>query len=280
MDNESPIRIDSVSGAGELSAIAREQAEIQARILAAKRFPRNELDAGTKLKNTMKRPAMAEKSFWSFKRGKDDQGRDIFIEGPSAHTAREAGRCWGNIVSGFRVVSMDETYAHLRAFATDLETNTTKEFEEKFKKLVYRKNKGWISPDERQLRELVNKHGAIIERNAILQIIPKDIVDDALVVAKRTLKEKATGDLKENKQELLKKLVGAFAEYGVTAKHLEDYLDHDLAQITPDELVTLRGIYSSIEAGNSKAFEYFGAKTEEESEAAKDLTSDLLGGTK
>jgi hypothetical protein len=241
--------------AAEVAAVAREQAEIQARIISAKKFPRNELDAWTKIKKAMLRPVFAERSFWSFPRG----GKKT--EGPSVHLAREAARCWGNIASGFRVISIDEEYVHLRAFATDLENNTTKEFDEKFKKLVYRKSSGWVTPDERDLRELTNKHGAIIERNAILQIIPRDVIDDAVVTAKITLSQLAAGELKANKQDIIKKLVSAFSDFGITASMLEEYLGHELSMINETELTELRGIGSSLRDGNSKPSDYFKKKS-------------------
>ena len=45
----------------------------------------------------------------------------------------------------------------------------------------------WTVPDERDLRELTNRRGAICVRNAILALVPPDLVEDAMATADQTL---------------------------------------------------------------------------------------------
>ena len=154
--------------AGELAAVAREQNEIQSAIVSAKKFPRNEQAAFVKALNSFRRQSMAEAATYSFPRG----GKTV--EGPSVDCARELARVWGNIRYGLRVVSQDENRLHIRAYALDLETNTYVEAEDEFSKLIQRKDKlsgatRWVTPDERDLRELMNRRGAIAIRNCLLQ---------------------------------------------------------------------------------------------------------------
>jgi len=74
------------------------------------------------------------------------------------------------------VVSLTDEHVHIRGFAIDLETNASTEYEDQFKRLVQRKGRDgethWVQPDERDLRELIGRRGAILVRNAILSYTP------------------------------------------------------------------------------------------------------------
>jgi len=76
---------------GGLAVISREQHEIQAAIISAKKFPRDENQAYAKAIKSVQRPSMAESATYNFPRG----GKSI--SGPSVDLARELARCWGNI---------------------------------------------------------------------------------------------------------------------------------------------------------------------------------------
>src|SRR3954468_16025711 len=87
---------------GQSSAIAKATTEIQSVIAVAKKFPRNEDEARTKLLRACKRPTFADEAEYEFPRGGND------ITGPSVNLAREAKRLWGNIRSGFDIIREDE----------------------------------------------------------------------------------------------------------------------------------------------------------------------------
>lgn len=217
------------------------QAEVQAAIIVAKKFPRNEDQAYQKLMRACQRTSFADDAIYSYPRGGTD------IEGPSVNLAREAGRVWGNLEYGFAIVREDETERHIRGFAWDKETNTKNFAESSFKKLIFRKGKGNIVPDERELRELTNKHGAILERNALLKTIPKDFIEDAMARCRETLKNQAAQDPDGAR----KRLILAFSEFSITPEMLERKLGHALAECTPAAIANLRKIYTSIKDGNS-----------------------------
>src|SRR5690606_14405160 len=168
---------------GAVAATAREEAEIKAAIVLARRFPRDEIAAYTGSSEACKRPSFAEGAMYSFPRGNQ------IVTGPSVQLAREIARCWGNIRFGLRVVSMDDQMVHIRGYAYDAETNAYVEAEDKFSKLIFRRGRGWVQPDERELRELVNRRGAILVRNCILQVVPSDVVEDAQRVVQETLRK-------------------------------------------------------------------------------------------
>ena len=260
MKNEIAILTNAIDGiaetAGEMAAVTREQTEIQSAIVAAKRFPRNEQSAFVRAVNSFTRLTMAEGATYNFPRG----GKTV--EGPSVDCARELARVWGNIRYGLRVVSQSSERMHIKAYALDLETNTYVEAEDEFSKLIQRRDKysgetKWIQPDERDLRELMNRRGAIAIRNCTLQVLPSDLVDDVLKTAKHTLQRDATSALEKNRDDIVKQLVVMFDRQGVSVSMLEAYLGHKLDVVTADEVAALKQILQSIRDGVAKRDEFF-----------------------
>lgn len=263
-------------GAGDLAAATREQSEIQSAIVSAKRFPRDEAAAYTKIIKAFERPLLAESARYLFRRGKTE------ITGPSVDLARECARCWGNMRHGLRVVGLTETNVHIKGYALDLETNAYCEHEDQFAPLIQRKTDSgqtvWKKPDERDLRELISKRGAILVRNAILQLMPPDIVDAAMDKAAETMRRAAAGELNQNREDAVRRLALAFDRLGVNTDMLQKKLGHELSLVTEDELVELRTIWKSIHDGNSKREEHFTTPQKENADQTDDLNAKL--GTK
>jgi hypothetical protein len=267
---------------------AEKQFEIQSAIIVARRFPRDEDQAFMRLMKAAGRPSFADDASYSFKRGKkknEETGKwvDNYVEGPSVNLAREAARVWGNIRYGLEVVRDDEETRQIRGWAWDLESNVKVTAEDDFKKLVQKKqydsdgnSKGtaWVTADERELRELTNRRGAILIRNCILQLMPSDLIEDARVECDKTLESKT----KANPEGEKKKVILAFSGLNVTPKMLEDKLGHKLAECSPAEIAELRKIYKSIADGNSTWAEYVD-KTPREPEKGSLKPEDLKPGT-
>ena len=259
---------------GELAATPQQAMaakEIEGAIILARRFRRSEDDARARLLHSCKRPKFAAMVRYSYPRA------GAQVEGATVYLAREAARVWGNIRYGFDIVHDDDEIRTVRAWAWDLESNTRRQIDATFKKLIYRRKGGWQAPDERDLRELTNKQGETAVRNCLLHLLPPDLVDDALEDSLKTL----SSDAAKDPMEARKKLVLAFRGLGITALQLEQYLGHQLALITPDEIANLRGVWKSIADGNSKWPEYVqtedasgtGAKTEASGVTMDDLIS-------
>lgn len=240
---------DNQSGA--ISAIAREEAELKAAIVLARQFPRNEVQAAAKVTRACQRPSFAESCVYSFPRGGQT------VTGPSVDLAREAARCWTNIRFGLRIVSADHDWMHIKGWAMDVETNNYREAEDKFERLIFRKGKGWIEPDERDLRELVNRRGAICVRNAILQLLPPDLIDDSVREAKVTMRKAASGELSQDRESAIRRMAVAFQSVGVTVDMIETKIGHGIALMNDEELADMRTVYKSISDGNSKRDEHF-----------------------
>lgn len=266
----------ALSGAGEVASVAREQAEIQSRMVIAAKFPRDTFKAVAAIMKELERPELAEDASYEFRRGGSK------ISGPSVILARSMARHWRNLHYGTRVVSVDDDFIHIRSFAIDLETNTVIEAEDKFPKRVQRKGDGgkarWIfTDDERDLRELQNRRAALSVRNCILQLLPSDIVNKALSMADKTFKSHLAKELKENPEDALQRIVIKFDRIGVSVDMLTKYLKHPLNVTTSEELQGLYKMCKSIEDGvedRAKYFE-FGANASERSAATNALNEKL-----
>jgi hypothetical protein len=252
------------------SAVARVQAEIQAQIMVAQRFRRSESQARQDLLTAIKAsPRLAEKCSYQYPRGtKWDAEKQEFvpnvITGPSVYLAREAARTWGNIDVGTEIILDNERERKIRSYAWDMQTNTRQTAEAWFQKLVQRsktvtkngkkeKITEWISPDERDLRELTNKYGSIGERNCILKVVPSHVIDEAQDAARNVTKEEAA----KNPEVVRAKIADAFLTLGISVQMIEeDYLGHSLKQTTPEEMARLRGVFTSIRDGDSSWEEF------------------------
>lgn len=266
-------------------AIAGEQAKalaaMQAKIILAKQYPRSESQAIANVMTSLSRIGFAEKASYSFPRG------NAVVSGASVYLAREIARCWGNIVHQIRIVHHDEDYTTIEGVAWDLETNSEVISQATFANLVQRKAKDsagkpifeggkakteWVKPDERDFRELVNKHGAICVRNALLQLFPRDLIEDFREKAKETQRKGISND---SPVVARAKILQAFDKFGIKQDHLENFLDIKIDSWSDDDIVELRGIYLSITDGQMDKMEIIGA----EKKAVKTDIASILSAT-
>lgn len=239
---------DAIAPAEALDASAA-AAEIQAAVVMAKRFARSEDAAMSRVIRACRRPTFADRASYRYSRA------GTSISGPSVYLAREMAKFFGNIRAGVRVVSDTDEQRVVRGWAWDMETNTYHEQEAVFKKLVQRKVEGrtqWVVPDERDLRELTNKQGAICMRNCLLQLMPQDAIDYALDVAKETREARVSVDPERAKKDI----IAAFASLSVPVDEIEQSLGITLAQASPAQIAELREVYTAIRDGQAKWSDY------------------------
>jgi hypothetical protein len=241
------------------------RAEIQGAMTVAMNAPRNEDRVFQSIIRACSRPGFAEQVRYNYPRGGDRNCRHewkgnscgqcgaALISGPSVYLAREALRCWGNAWSAMRVIEDDDKGRLIEARAVDFETNFWQSHQDRFDKLIYRRAAGWVVPDEREMRELTNRRAALAERNAILKMLPRDLIDDALAMATETLSKRAAQDPDAERKRILE----AFGRINVPAAQLEEFLNHKVSECSPAELANLRGIWKSIEDGNSRWADYY-----------------------
>ena len=88
--------------------------------------------------------------------------------------------------------------------------------------------------------------GARRVRACILSIIPGDIVDAALAQCSATLRDGIQGNLEDERR----KIADWFADHhALTVDHLAEFLGYPLSQASADDIVTLRGVATSLKDG-------------------------------
>lgn len=242
---------------------AEAQAEIHAAIIVALKFPRNEDAAYQKLLAACRRPSFARESFYRFPRGKGDD--QVMVEGPSVNLAREAARVYRHMRWGISVLSETMNERQIEGWAYDLENNNKVSQQDQFTKTVYRKTEGWIPTNERELRELTGRRGAILYRNCLLQLLPKDWIEDAISLAKQILRDDAAKDPDAER----KRIIVGFSNLNIRVEALEQFLGHKIGECSPAELVDLRAVYKSIADGATTWGDHTRGKKEAAANAAE-----------
>lgn len=236
-------------------AQSREVAEIQAAMVVAKRFPRDEIAATDRILRACTRPTLAEQALYSYSRGGSE------ITGPSIRLAEACAQAWGNMRFGFREVARGTgdggvTFSDVEAFAWDLETNVYKPLTFQVRHWRDTKKGGYKITDERDIYELVANMAQRRVRACILATIPGDVVESAQAQCEETLNAKA-----DTSPEGLKKLVAAFASFSVTQGQIEKRCQCRLEGIRAAQVVQLKKIYVSIRDGMSRAEDWFPVDT-------------------
>jgi hypothetical protein len=255
-------QLDNINQGTVAIEASRAIAEAQGKLVIAKRFPRDEVQAYAKAMEACQRPTMAEKAFYSFPRGGQT------VEGPTIRFAEELARCWGNIDYGIKELSQDEGKSEMQAYAWDLETNaqSIQNFTNPHQREVGKKMQTLTS-----LRDIYENNANMATRrlrSRILAILPSWFVEDAIAECKKTL----AGHNELPLVDRVKKMVVQFAKLGVTQEQIEKRLKRKIDTMNADDFVEYIGIYNAIKQGESKIAEWFEAE-----KVASDLTDALKG---
>lgn len=255
-------QMDNINQGTVAIEVSRAIAEAQGKLVIAKRFPRDEVQAYAKAMEACQRPTMAEKAFYSFPRGGQT------VEGPTIRFAEELARCWGNIDYGIKELSQDEGKSEMQAYAWDLETNaqSIQNFTNPHQREVGKKMQTLTS-----LRDIYENNANMATRrlrSRILAILPSWFVEDAISECKKTL----AGQNETPLVDRVKKMVVQFAKLGVTQEQIEKRLKRKIDTMNADDFVEYIGIYNAIKQGESKIAEWFEAE-----KVASDLTDALKG---
>ena len=105
--------------------ISRQAQEVQAAMVVAKRFPRNEVESHNRILNACKRRSLAERAVYEYPRGGEN------VTGPSIRLAEVMAQNWGNLDFGITELEQKGNRSTVMAYCWDLETNVrqTKIFE-------------------------------------------------------------------------------------------------------------------------------------------------------
>ena len=98
--------------------ISRQAQEVQAAMVVAKRFPRDEIEANNRILNACKRKSLAERAIYEYPRGGEN------VTGPSIRLAEVMAQNWGNLDFGITELEQKNGESTVMAYCWDLETNT------------------------------------------------------------------------------------------------------------------------------------------------------------
>jgi hypothetical protein len=225
---------------------ARAIAEVQAAMVIAKRFPRDEKAAMDRIINACSRAGLAECALYSYARGGTD------ITGPSIRLAESLAQNWGNIQFGIREIDQRDGESTVEAFAWDLETNTRQIKVFRVPHIRHTKTGTKRLEDPRDIYEMVANNGARRLRACILGVIPGDVIDAAVQQCEVTTMAKA-----DTSPAAMAKLLDAFAPFGVSRAQIEKRIQRRMDAIQPAQVLSLRKVYASLKDGMSKPSDWF-----------------------
>lgn len=251
---------------GKEMVISRQAQEVQAAMVIAKKFPRDEFQAVNKIQKACARKSLAEQASYTYPRGNEK------ISGPSIRLAEAIAQSWGNIDYGIIELDQKNGHSEMMAYAWDLETNTrsTKIFTVAHKRDT--KSGPKQLTDSRDIYEIAANMGARRVRACILAVIPGDIVDEAAEQCVKTL----AGAYKEPLTDRLRDMLKAFdGDFQVSKELIEKYIGYPMDRFTEQDYIKLRGVYKAIKDGQFTRESYFEIKTPSKTASASPLQNEV-----
>ena len=216
---------------------AQERAAIDTQVATAKQYPR---DLAKVRNNSIAIVCMDKETAQSCRYAKPVGGKNVV--GASVHLARIVAQQYGNIRVQQRIKNIDDRTIVAEAVAFDMETNYAVAVEARrsiIDKFGHRFKDSVIETASMAIL-------AIAERNAILKIIPKSIIDSVYNEAFKC----ANGDLSDNAKLIIardKALEFFKSEYGATEKQVVELLGLKTKDaIKPEHIADLRGFMQSL----------------------------------
>lgn len=227
---------------------SREAQEVQAAVFMAKRFPRNENAALSRITQSCQRLGLASKAVYTYPRGGQN------VTGPSIRLAEAIAQAWGNIQCGVVELEQRPGESTCMSYCWDIETNTRDCRVFTVPHIRQTRNGAQVLTDPRDIYELVANQGARRKRACILAVIPKDVVDYAVEACQKTL----STAYKEPLIDRLRNMVNLFQKnYSVPLESIEKYMGYKLDAFTEMDGATLAGVYNALKDGTAKREDYF-----------------------
>lgn len=232
VEDEGRVLIDN---GAMVAAISR--AEIDCQITTAKQYPRSI--------TVFKRQAMematideetAESMFYTLPRA----GKKI--QGPSIRMAEVVGACYGNLRYGARIVSTDSSFITAQGACHDLEKNIAISYE--IRRRITDKTGKRFNDD--MIQTTGNAAMSIALREAIFRVVPRSLFNSIYEAAKTTAIGKA-----KTMSEQRHGAFDWFKKAGATEPQLLAFLERKgIDDVTTEDIVTLRGLVTSIKEGD------------------------------
>jgi hypothetical protein len=279
----------ALSDASARALAAQETAKIQARVVMALQRPRDLDQVSQDLRKECQRAAFTATARYSIARG------GTKITGWSVRMAEVAARAMRNLDIGVMPIGEDAQARKLLVYVEDLESNTRETYPVTVSKTIERKafrdrDTGHEGPPSGRtvVGQRKNSQGETVyiveatddemrfaerratqtaKRNLILAAVPGWILDDCLPIWQATEEKRVKGVYQDPDGER-KNLILQFENIRVTVEQLTEYVGHDLAGCTPDELLRLREVYCGIVDGMTTMHEILAQRREERDGAA------------
>jgi hypothetical protein len=255
----------SQSGGMVEVASTRQAAEVQAAMVIAKKFPRDQTAAFGRIMAACRRKTLADQALYAYPRGGET------VTGPSIRLAEALAQAWGNLDFGIVELEQGPRGSTVQAYAWDLETNTRQQkvftvpHERHTRKGVTRLE------DPRDVYELTANQGARRLRACILGVIPGDVVEAAVAECEKTMR----GESQEPLVDRARRMVDAFGEFGVSQVQIEKRIGHKVEAIIPAELVQLKKVYAAIRDGMAGREDFFEPERTAPATTSPDLSAVL-----
>ena len=250
----------------------REIAEIQAKMILARNFPRDVDYCRAMIAAECQNKELAEMACYEFPRG------DSVVRGASIRLVECVSRHWGNIVCGVKEIGSNAngSKATVKSFAWDLQTNFADEkvFDVEF---VRSTKKGtYPITDPRDKYEFLANQAARRKRACIQAVIPKFVIDEAMELCAETLERSINkdGDIETTKA----KMLAAFAQIAewIGADELASVCGRPWESLGTKDVVKLRNLYNAIKDGFVKPEAAFGREAAETAAPVSSAEEDRL----
>ncbi|MBT2505120.1 hypothetical protein J7I98_04255 [Streptomyces sp. ISL-98] len=238
-------------GQGTAVEQSRAVAEVQAAVIVARQFPRNEALAIQKMKTAFQQKNLAARSFFRFNRGGSN------VNGETIQFAKELARCWGNIHHGLAELRRDDVAgeSEMQAWAWDLETNERSSTTFIVPHSRWTKTNGSTRlEDPRDVYESNSNNGARRLREMIFTVLPSWYREQAKEIATNTLNN---GEGDKPRSQRIADAITSFEGLGVTVDQIETKLGRDSDKWTNIDLGQLQIIYQSLQRGEVTRDEEF-----------------------
>lgn len=246
--------------------MAFSRAEIDTQITTAKAYRRS---IEIFQKNTMTMATLdqetAQTMFYALPRA----GKTI--KGPSVRMAEVVACNWGNLRSGARVVSIDDSFVTAQGTCHDLETNNAVSYECK-RRITNKKGERF---NDDMIQTTGNAACAIALREAIFKVVPRSLFKKIYEKAQLV----AIGEARSMVQ-LRQDWFAYFSKMGVTKEQVLRVLErHGENDVTMEDLAVLTGLSTALKDGDATVEGTFGLRDDQQpKKAAASALKDKLSG--
>lgn len=247
---------------------SKELSEIKGKMFLARQFPRDPNYALQAALQECERKELAEQAMYEFTRG------DSKVRGPSIRLVEVLARHWSNITCGVDEIESKDGETTIKAYAWDLETNVSDSKTFTVKHIRTTRRGSYKLTDERDIYEMVANKGARRKRACLLAVLPGWYVDAAVDACEKTLTKSLTDG--QTLEEVIEKLVAAFSEFGISPGQIESKMGKEIANLSKNDVVKLRHLYSAIKDGFVKPNDAFGLPPEPDKEVPSDTEASAL----